>query len=97
MTQKKFEFIYWKSICKRFLNNKGGLHTYLKMDCLEQKIGVSDSILKQGRSDKDMFSINNIICNMWTLKLIPLQGSCWECPRYSKVRSLFEHVKKKDR
>ena len=29
--------------------------------------------------------------------MIPLQGSCWEFPRYSEVRSLFEHVKKKDR
>ena len=31
------------------------------------------------------------------LKLIPLQGSRWKCPRCSEVRSLFEHVKKKDR
>ena len=65
------------------------------MDCLEQKIGVSDSILKQGRSDKDMFPIKNIICG--ALKLNPLQGSRWKCPGYSEVRSLFEHVKRKDR
>ena len=76
------------------MNDEGGLPTYLKMNCLEQKISVSDSILKQG-TDKDMFPIKNIICN--PLKLIPLQGSHWECPRYSKVRSLFEHVKKNDR
>ena len=25
------------------LNNEGGLPTYSKMDCLEQKIGVSES------------------------------------------------------
>ena len=76
-------------------DDKGGLPTHLKMDCLEQKTGVSDSILKQGKSDKDMFLIKNMICGCF--KLIPLQGSSWECPRYSEVRSLFENVKRKDR
>ena len=41
-----------------------------------------------------MFPMKNIICI--PVKLILLQGSRWECPRYSEVRSLFEHVKKKD-
>ena len=81
--------------CKRFLNDKGGLPTYLEMGCLEQKIGVSDRILKWGRSDKDKFPIKNVIWG--PLKLISLQGSRWKCPRCSEVRSLFEHVKKKDR
>ena len=78
---------------QRQRDDKGGLPTHLKTDCLEQKTGVSDSILRQGKSDKDMFFIKNI-CGHW--KLIPLQGSSWESPRYSKVRSLFEHVKRKD-
>ena len=92
---KKSLNLYIGRAYKRFLNDEGGFPTYLEMDCLEQKIGVSHSIMKQGRSDKDMFLIKNIMCS--PLKLIPLQGSHWECQRYSKVRSLFEHVKKKNR
>lgn len=40
-------------------DGKGGLPTHLETDCLEQKTGVSDTILKQGKSDKDMFLIEN--------------------------------------
>ena len=74
-------------------DGKRGLPTHLETDCLEQKTGVSDTILKQGKSDKDMFLIENTCGH---LKLIPLQGSSCESRRYSKVRSLFEHVKRTD-
>ena len=57
---KKSLNLYIERACKRFFDDKGGLPTYLEMDCLEQKTGVSESILKQGRSDKDMFPIKNI-------------------------------------
>ena len=32
----------------RFLNDEGGLITTLEIDCLEQKLGVTNNVLKQG-------------------------------------------------
>ena len=84
MTQRSLN-LYIARVCERFLNDKGGLPTFLKMNYLEQKTGVSDS-----RSDEDLLLLKKLICG--PLKLISLQGSCWECPRYSKVQSLFEHI-----
>ena len=46
MIQKKSSNLYIGRACKRFFNDEGDLPSYLEMDCLEQKIGVSDSILK---------------------------------------------------
>ena len=57
-----------------------------------RKLVFQIAILKQGRPDKDIFPIKNTI---WSpLKLILLKGSRWECPKYSEVHLLFEHVKK---
>ena len=33
----------------RFLNDEGGLIMALKLNCLEQKLGVTDNVLQQGQ------------------------------------------------
>ena len=46
---------------QRFLNDEGGLITALEIDCLEQKLGTTDCILKQSKkSDVNIFPVQNI-------------------------------------
>ena len=66
----------------------------LEIDCLEQKFGVTDNVLKQGQQDMGIFAIRDIICG--PLQMFPLQGSRWECPKYNEICWLFERVKKDD-
>ena len=48
---------------QRFLNDECGLITALEIDCLEQKLGTTDCILKQAKkSDVNIFPVQNIIC-----------------------------------
>ena len=80
---------------QRFLNDEGGLITALEIDCLEQKLGTTDCILKQAKkSDVDIFPVQNIICV--PLNVNPLSNARWECPMYAEVRKVFEKYKKVD-
>ena len=40
----------WKAT-RKFLNDDGRLITALEIDFLEQKLGVTDNVLKQGQQD----------------------------------------------
>ena len=80
---------------QRFLNDEGGLIMALEIDCLEQKLGTTDCILKQAeKSDVDIFPVQNIICG--PLNVNPLSNGRWECPMYAEVRKIFEKYKKVD-
>ena len=80
---------------QRFLNDEGGLIMMLEIDCLEQKLGTTDCILKQAKkSDVDIFPVQNIICG--PLNVNPLSNGLWECPMYAEVRKIFEKYKKVD-
>ena len=53
---------------QRFLNDEGGLITALEIDCLEQKLGTTDCILKHAKkSDANIFPVQNIICGPLSL------------------------------
>ena len=50
------------------LNDEGGLITTLEVDCLGQKLGTTDCILKQAKkTDVNIFPVQNIICGLLTL------------------------------
>ena len=69
---------------QRFPNDEGGLITVLEIDCLEQKLGTTECILKQAKkSDVNIFPVLNIICG--PLNVSPLSNGRWECPMYAKV------------
>ena len=81
---------------QRDLNDEGGLITALEIDCLEQKLGTTDFILKQAKtSDVDIFPVQNISCG--PLSINPLSNGCWECLMYAEVREIFKKYKKVDR
>ena len=45
----------------------------LEIDCLEQKLGTTDCILKQAKkSDVDIFPVQNIICGPLNINLLDL-------------------------
>ena len=48
---KKKPYLYIGTATRRCLNNEGGLIAALEIDCLEQKSGVTDNVLKQGQQD----------------------------------------------
>ena len=80
---------------QRFLNDEGGIIMALEIDCLEQKLGTTDCILKQTKkSDVDIFPVQNIICSPLNVKR--LSNGRWECPMYAEVRKIFEKYKKVD-
>ena len=79
----------------RFLNDEGGLITTLEIDCLKQKLDVTNNVLKQGQQDIGIFVVKDVICG--PLQMFPLQCSRWECPKYTKIYFLFEKAKKDDR
>ena len=92
---RKKPYLYIGRTTRRFLNDEGGLITALEIDCLEQKLGVTDNVLKQGQQDIGIFAVKDVICG--PLQMFPLQCGRWECPKYNEIRSLFEKVKKDDR
>ena len=60
--------VYWKSHTMISLNDEGGLITTLQVDCLGQKLGTTDCILKQAKkTDVNIFPVQNIICGLLTL------------------------------
>ena len=60
--------VYWKSHTMISLNDEGGLITTLEVDCLGQKLGTTDCILKQAKkTDVNIFPVQNIICGLLTL------------------------------
>ena len=68
----------------------------LEIDCLEQKLGTTDCILKQAKKlDVNIFPVQNIICG--PLNVNPLSNGRWECPMYAEVRKIFEKYKIVDR
>ena len=81
----------------RFLYDAGGYMVALRLDCLQQKFGVTDCIFKehnQSQQDIETFPIADIICG--PLKAKFLGGGKWEIPQYHKVRTTFERIKKQD-
>ena len=72
----------------RFLNDEGGLITTLEIDCLKQKLGVTNNVLKQGQQDIGIFVVKDVICG--PLQMFPLQCSRWECPKYTKINSKWD-------
>ena len=72
-------------VTQRFLNDEGELITALEIDCLKQKLGTTDHILKQTKNSVDIFPV---------LKINPLSNGYWECPIYAEVRKIFKTYKK---
>ena len=94
-TSKRGPNLFIGKATQRFLNDDGGLITLLEIDCLEQKLGTTDCILKQAKkSDVDIFPVQNIICG--SLNINPLSNGRWECSMYAEVRKNFEKYKKVD-
>ena len=82
-------------IKKRFLNNEGGMVLALELNCLECKLGVADSILREvKRKDFRVSPEKDTICGL--LQMNPLQGRRWECLSYEIVIKHFKEVKKLD-
>ena len=89
----------------RFLYDENGHAAGVEIDCLQQKLGTVDSILREtknvtqnGRTtgeDVDTFAAHNVICG--PLKAEFLGGNKWEFPQYPLIRTLFERVKKMNR
>ena len=71
--------------------------TGLEVSCLQEKLGVTDCILKEHefKADIDTFGIQNIICGPITGTF--LGAKKWEFPKYEEVKRLFEKVKKLNR
>ena len=77
------------------VDENGAAVAALEINCLEHKLGVTDTLLKQGNDDIDCFPAKNILCGPLVMK--PIQGSKWDCPQYLEVRNIFERAKKMDR
>ena len=92
---KKKTYLYIGRATRRFLNDEGGLITTLEIDCLEQKLSVTENILKRGQQHIGIFAVKNVICS--PLQMFSLQRSRWECPKCNEIHSLFEKVEKDDR
>ena len=60
---RKVPSLYEGQILKRFLNDEAGLVVVIELDCLQQKLGSSDSILRQGTSDICVFPVKNVIAD----------------------------------
>ena len=72
--------------------------TALEVDCLQEKLGITNSILQEHNevgTEVGIFALHNIICAKLKEKF--LGGNRWEFPQYEKVKALFEKVKKTDR
>ena len=52
---KKKTYLYTGRATRRFLNDEGGLITALEIDCLEQKLSVTENVLKRGQQDIGIF------------------------------------------
>lgn len=98
-SQKRIHLFVGK-VLRRFISDDGAaLHVFttaLEVDCLEEKLGCTDCVLKENeRRDVGIFSIQNIICG--PVKANFLGGKKWEIPQYEEIRKIFEFYKKNDR
>ena len=96
---RKTENFFVGRIVRRFLSDDtNGYVCALEVDCLQQKYGVGDNILKEyeeGKKDVGIFPIYDIICG-------PLEGEFlgnrkWLFKQYGDIKAYFEAVKKEDR
>lgn len=95
-TSKKSENLFIGKAKRPFVNDQGGLITALELDCLEQKLGVTDCIFQESKNaDIDVFPAKNVICGPLNAKF--LSHGRWEIPQYLAVRKAFEYAKKIDR
>ena len=92
---KKKTYFYKGRATRRFLSDEGGLITALEIDWLEQKLSVTDHVLKHGQQDIGIFVVKDVICG--PLQMFALQCGRWQCPKYNEICLLFEKVKKDDR
>ena len=97
--KQKQPYLYIGRALRRFLldaeDENGAAVAALEINCLEHKLGVTDTHLKQGKDDIDCFPVKNILCG--PLEMKPLKGSKWDCTQYLEVRKIFERAKKMDR
>ena len=60
-TSKRGTNLFIGKAIQRLLNDEGGLILMLEVDCLEQRMGTTDCILKQAKkSDVNIFLVQNI-------------------------------------
>ena len=60
-TSKRGPNLFIGKAAQRFLNDEGGLITALEIDCLEQKLGTADFILKQTKTSDLIFFLCKIL------------------------------------
>lgn len=85
----------------RFLSDdekSGGYAVALEVDCLQQKFGTTDNVLKEypkGKKDVGNVPIFDVISG--PLKANMLDNGKWDFTQYPAVRDRFEQVKKLER
>ena len=69
----------------------------LEVDCLQEKNGVTDCVLKEHPLDKKdvgIIPIHDIICG--SIRSVFLSALRWEISQYDDIKCLLEKVKKID-
>ena len=93
--------LYIGKIRKRFLTaevNEKGYVAAVEMDCLQQKLGVTDWIFREHKAplkDIDVIRIKDVF--MRPLKGIYRENGKWEFPQYLNVKKIFEKIKNVER
>ena len=80
------------------INEKNCFVTGLEVDCLKQKLGVTDNIFHEHNvagADLDTFGISNILAGPLEYRFAGPKK--WEFPQYPLIRNFFEKTKKEDR
>ena len=98
---KKTSNLFIGKVIRRFLldqESEGGYACALEVDCLQQKFGVTDCILREhDKIGKDIGIVPVKDVFIGPLKGIYRDNGKWEFPDYFNIKVLFETIKKVDR
>ena len=75
-----------------------GFAVALEVDCLQQKYGISDNLLREhDKTHKDIGNVPIKGAIFGPLKGIYQENGKWEFPQYPNVKTFFENIKKENR
>ena len=74
-----------------------GFAVALEVDCLQQKYGISDNLLREhNKTHKDIRNVPIKDVIFGPLKGIYRENGKWEFPQYPNVKTFFENIKKEN-
>ena len=97
----KCQNLFIGRVLQRFLTDsieEGGYTAAIEVDCLKQKLGTADDILRENpieKKDIGIAPVTDVIAG--PLKAVLLENGKWKFPEYANVTKLFHKLQKEDR